>query len=97
MRYRGAVLVVALAILISTVTVKQHFWVDGAAGVLLAALTYRLGLGSFPSAQQPSADLACSWRGPASHLLLVAAGYLACDLTFRLGVEPWTWAVELAL
>jgi hypothetical protein len=95
-RYRGAALLIALAILMSTVTVKQHFWVDGAAGVVLAALAYRLSLGSFGSGRQPCADLAYSWRGPASYLAHVAAGYVACYLAFRLGVEPWTWNVALA-
>lgn len=79
------------AIAISTCTVKQHFWVDGAVGLLVGAAVYALVVRPFAAETRRRHELAFPWLGPTSFLGTVVGGYLGFYAAFRLGVEPWTW------
>jgi hypothetical protein len=74
---------------ISVCTVKQHYWLDAAAGMALAAGAWAWLLRGFelPPGERPA-------RGPGS--LAAFAGFLfavyaALYAAFRAGLEPWTW------
>jgi hypothetical protein len=82
----GAGLVVA-AVSVAVCTVKQHFWVDAAAGVALAWAAHTALVRPF---RLPPGERAA--RGPASLAAFgafLAAVYLALYGAFRAGFEPW--------
>ena len=68
---------------VSICTVKQHFIVDGIAGVALASATYAAFMRRYRP--EPGTDPAYSWRGPALFLALVLAVYLGLYVAFRRG------------
>jgi len=75
------------AVAVSVCTVKQHFWVDAAAGVALALGVHAVFLRSY---EVPPNE--CAGRGTASlagFFTLVAAAYGALYVAYRLGFEPW--------
>lgn len=68
---------------ISICTVKQHFLVDGIAGVALAWAAYALFMRRYRP--QPDVDPAYTWHGPALFFSLVLAVYLGLYVAFRQG------------
>jgi hypothetical protein len=73
-RRYGAITFIGVALVgVSITTVKQHFVIDGLAGIALAALVQAIVFRGF----RPSTDLepAYSWRGPALYVVLLALAY----------------------
>ncbi len=90
-RAYGAVALAAVAAIgVSICTVKQHFVVDGIAGLALTAAIYAVVLRGF-EAQDGEEPTAYSWKGPALYLLFVALVYAglftAYLVSFRLGLQ----------
>jgi hypothetical protein len=74
---------------VSVCTVKQHFWLDAAAGIVLAFVAFGLVLWRFTP--PPGERLA---RGPGAWLAfgaMLAGLYGSLYLAYRAGLEPWTW------
>lgn len=79
----GIVMFVGVALIgISICTVKQHFAIDGVAGVLLASAAYALFLRGERGAPE-GAEAAFSWGGLALFLALVALAFVALLVAFR--------------
>jgi len=68
---------------ISVCTVKQHFVIDGVAGLVLASAAFLLFLRAYRPA--PATDPSFTWRGPALFLALVAIAFAALYVAFRSG------------
>lgn len=80
----GAAMFAGVALIgVSICTVKQHFLVDGIAGVALAAAAYAAFMRRYR--QDPGTDPAYSWRGPALFFALVLAVYIGLYVAFRRG------------
>jgi membrane-associated phospholipid phosphatase len=80
----GIAMAVGVALIgISICTVKQHFVVDGIAGVALAWAAYALFMRSYRP--EPGTDPAYSWHGPALFFSLVLAVYLGLYVAFLRG------------
>ena len=78
----AAVLVVA----ISVCTVKQHFWVDAVAGILLAGVTYAAFLRPF---ELPAGERAARGSGAlAAFAAFLLAVYLVLYAAYRAGFQP---------
>ena len=87
--YGALAFALVVPVAISVCTVKQHYWLDAAAGVLLAAGVWAWLLRGFlpPPGERPA-------RGPGSLVAFVgflASVYAALYAAFRAGLEPWTW------
>ena len=85
--YGAAALAFAGVVAISVCTLKQHYIVDGLAGIALAVVAWavliRPARGSFAS------RAAWGWRGPGAYLAFLAAGYTAAWGLYRAGFAPW--------
>ena len=80
----GIAMFVGVALIgISICTVKQHFVVDGIAGVALAWAAYALFMRGYRP--EPGADPAYTWHGPALFFSLVLAVYLGLYVAFLQG------------
>lgn len=80
-------LIPVAGIAVSIVTVKQHFIVDGIAGLLLGWLTHRLIVDPWrPEAGEP---VAYGWRGPLAYGVFTCLAYLFAYTVFRSGWHPW--------
>jgi hypothetical protein len=80
----GAVALAALIpIVVSISTVKQHFVVDGIAGMALASIAYGWMVHGYePRDGQPAAY---GWRGPASFLAILIGSYACLYLVYAAG------------
>ncbi len=79
---------IVLGIAVAICTVKQHFVVDGVAGVALGALAYRLVVHPAPTAGRPPEELAHARFGPLSYYAFHASAYAALWVAWALGVPP---------
>jgi membrane-associated phospholipid phosphatase len=84
--YGLAGLCLAVAIGVSICTVKQHYVLDGVAGVALGLLAYRLAMRSY--ATRDGEEAAFGWRGPALYLAFHTSIYAALFGVFRSGWLP---------
>ena len=75
-----------LGIAVSILTVKQHFVVDGVAGLILGAGAYVAFVHATPRGDQP----AYGWRGPLAYTGVLLGFYLAFFALFLGGYAPWT-------
>ncbi len=92
----GRLALLALAaIAVSICTVKQHYWLDGAAGLAVGAGAWWLGSRGYHAAADPEPLASPSWRGPLAFVALYVAIFASLYLAYRLGVEPWE-LVELS-
>ena len=83
-RLYGKAMFVGVALIgVSICTVKQHFIVDGIAGVALASAAYAVLIRGYRP--EPGTDPAFSWRGPALFVALVLAAYAGLFVAFRWG------------
>jgi hypothetical protein len=73
----------ALAIGISTWTVKQHWVADSGAALLLAAIVHMIAMRGYNPMTVPRAERAFSWRGPLLYAGLWAATLACFYVTFR--------------
>ena len=81
---------VVVLIGISIVAVRQHFAIDGVAGVVLGAAVYAALVHRWtPAADEVDAPTALTWRGPAAYLAFHASVYAALYSLFLAGVRPW--------
>jgi len=79
--------VAVAAVSVAVCTVKQHFWVDAAAGIALAGVSHAAFVRPFAVPPGERAG-----RGPASlaaFAAFLAALYLALYGAYRAGFEPW--------
>lgn len=81
--YGAAALCGVVLIGVSTLTVKQHFIADVAAGVALAGLLYAALLR--PHTSRHEVPEAYGWQGPAAFLATIATAWGALYAWFRLG------------
>jgi membrane-associated phospholipid phosphatase len=82
-RVYGAVALAGLApIGIAILTVKQHFVLDGVAGIVLAVVLYALVVRPYETTA--GSDPAYGRRGPALFCVVVAGAYAAAYAAFRL-------------
>ena len=80
----GTAMFVGVALIgVSICTVKQHFIVDGIAGVALASAAYAAFMRRYRP--EPGTDPAYSWHGPALFVALVLAVYFGLYVAFRQG------------
>ena len=85
--YGAMALVAAGLVAVSIYATKQHFLVDGVAGVMLAVAAYAIFVRTHCS--NPGETLAYGWKGPACYAALHAAFTLLLYGAFRAGFAPW--------
>ncbi len=83
----AAPLVVAIAF--SICTMKQHFIVDGVAGLVLAMAAWALLVRPFRADAEPTSELAYGWRGPVAYLCFHGAVYGTLIIMYLAGFAPW--------
>jgi hypothetical protein len=88
-QYGLSALPVVLGVAVAITTMKQHYVVDGFAGLALAAVVYRLRVASFAADGVGESRRAYSWRGPALFACFHGSVYLALYVAFRAGFRPW--------
>jgi len=74
-----------LGIAVSIVTVKQHFVVDGVAGLVLGGGCYWAFVHATPRGPRPAYD----WRGPVAYSGVLLGFYAGFFAAFLLGYAPW--------
>lgn len=79
--FGAAALALCVPVAASIATVKQHFVVDGIAGLALASILYGWIVSGYQV--RPGQPPAYGWRGPAAFALFTAALYGALFLVFR--------------
>jgi len=88
-RYGAVAGALVLPVAISICTVKQHYWVDGVAGIALAVAAYA---GAFAHWVLPPGERAARGLGSwVAFLAVLASVYGALYAAFRAGLEPWRW------
>ncbi len=80
---------VVLGIMVTVYTTKQHFLVDGLAGVLLAAVVWRLVLSPYDSDSVPEAERSYGHRGALAYVAFHATFYASFYAAYRMGVTAW--------
>ena len=83
----AAPLVAGIAVAICTV--KQHYVVDGVAGLVLGGVAWAALVRRCPEAAYPQARRARGWEGPLGFAAFTLAVYLAFYVAYRLGWQPW--------
>lgn len=78
--------VIVAAVAISICTVKQHFFIDGVVGILLAVAVYNFVLQPYSSRLEDSH----SWRGPLAYFTLHGLVFLTFYLMFLAKLQPWS-------
>ncbi len=81
----------ASVVFVSICAVKQHYFLDGVAGTVLAVAVYLTLLHGYDREAGPAARVAYTWRGPACYLALHLTVVAAFWAVFLAGVQPWTW------
>jgi membrane-associated phospholipid phosphatase len=84
--YGVAALALTLAVAVSISTVKQHWVVDGVAGLALGLAAWALFVRGYATPRAPG--VAYGLGGPASYALLHGGAVLALYALFRAGVGP---------
>ncbi len=85
--FGGLACLITFGVAVSIVTLKQHFVVDGLAGLALAGVVYVFTLRHFHAKTVPLAERAFSWRGAATYLVFHGCVYGALIVGWLLGVE----------
>lgn len=84
-----ALLPVVIGICISISTVKQHYFVDGLAGIALAVLVYWFVIRPYDDQGQAPDETSFTWRGPAGYYLLHMTFYAIFYVLYLSGFRPW--------
>jgi len=88
----GAVAFVLVAGIAAAIClVKQHYAVDGVAGLALAGLAYAAVVRPWSRPEGEDGPAAYGWRGPLGYLAFHASVYGALYVAFALGARPWAW------
>ena len=85
--YGAIALALCGPIAVSICVVKQHYAVDGLAGLGLAIVTWAALIR--PARGSYSEPAAWGWRGPAGYVLFLACSYAAAWVVYRAGFAPW--------
>jgi len=80
---------IVVGICISISTVKQHYFVDGIAGIGLAAVIYWLMVRPYDAQGQSPDETSFTWRGPAGYYLLHLTFYSIFFIVYLSGYRPW--------
>lgn len=80
---------VVAGIAVSICTVKQHYAVDGLAGLVLGTAAWAALVRRAPEAALPQDERATGWGGPLAWAGFTALVYLAALIAWRLGWRPW--------
>ena len=86
---RLALLPIVIGICVSIATVKQHYVIDGVAGIALAVLIYWVIVRPYDDQGQTPLEIGFSWRGPAGYFLLHLGFYSIFYLAYVSGFLPW--------
>ncbi len=80
--YGAVAFPVVAAIAVSICTVKQHFVIDGVAGIILALAIYTAALRGFES-RNDEEPIVYSWQGPLLYLLFLGLVYAGLFTVYR--------------
>ncbi len=80
---------IVAAIAITICTMKQHFIVDGVAGLLLATAAWAVLVRPFRRGEDDDPELAYGWRGAVAYLVFHATVYGALIAAYLAGFAPW--------
>jgi membrane-associated phospholipid phosphatase len=87
--YGALATLMAIGIAIAVLTLKQHYVVDGLAGIALGSASYAVLVRPLRAGNVETEPLAYGWAGPTSyfgfHLLVILSLYIL----YRAGVRPW--------
>lgn len=86
--YGALASVIAFGVAVSIVTLKQHFVLDGIAGLVLGAGACFVALRGYSIERPVPAERAYTWRGPAAYLLMHCSVYLALIIAWWLTARP---------
>ncbi|MCO5168138.1 MAG: phosphatase PAP2 family protein [Planctomycetes bacterium] len=78
-----------VGIAVAIVAVKQHWALDGVAGVLLGAFAYAVAVRPARVAGRSEDELAYGWRAPASYLAFHCGVYAVLFALYVAGWAPW--------
>ncbi|MGE0707476.1 MAG: phosphatase PAP2 family protein [Planctomycetota bacterium] len=82
-------ILLSLAVAYAICAVKQHFFLDGVGGALIALGAYALIVRPYDPGESAPEELAFTWRGPAAYLAFHLAAVLAFAIAWKLGWAPW--------
>lgn len=86
--YGAMATLMASGIAVAVLTLKQHYLVDGLAGIALGTASYRVLV--HPLRVNPRTDrVAYGWGGPTGYLGFHILVILALYILYRSGVRPW--------
>lgn len=80
---------VVAGIAVAICTVKQHYLLDGVAGLALGAGAWAALVRGCPEAALPESQRARGASGPLAFVLFTLAVYAAFYVAYRLGWQPW--------
>jgi hypothetical protein len=80
---------IAGGIAVAVLTLKQHYLVDGIAGIALGTASYRVLVHRLPGAASPLPARAYGWLGPGSYLALHILMIVGLYILYCAGVRPW--------
>ena len=79
----------ASGIAVAVLTLKQHYLVDGIAGIALGTACYGMLVRPLRISDPRTDPLAYGWRGPTSYLGFHILVILGLYVLYRAGVRPW--------
>jgi hypothetical protein len=80
---------IACGIGVGVLALKQHYLVDGLAGIALGTASYRMLVHPLPLDDPPTRALAYGWLGPGSYLVLHILMIVGLYILYCAGVRPW--------
>jgi membrane-associated phospholipid phosphatase len=84
-----ALLPIVIGICISISTVKQHYFIDGIAGIVLAIVVYWFTVRPYDDQGQAPHETSFTWRGPAGYFFLHLSFYTIFFVLYLSGFRPW--------
>jgi len=87
--YCWVIMPMIVGICVSTFTIKQHYLIDGLAGILISLVVWWIVVRPIRTASYPAKRLATSWKGPVAYLIFHTIVYAAIYTAFQAGWAPW--------